>query len=79
MNCDETKSLIYTYIDGETRVVRRWRIRRHLEHCPPCEEGAVFETRFKLRVRESCREELPVELEQRLRSFIRQQHEGTEA
>lgn len=70
MNCDETAEHIYVYIDGEANMVRRWRIRRHLRQCPPCEEGLVFEERLRVRVRESCREQIPPELADRLRAFL---------
>lgn len=80
MNCDETQVHIYTYIDGEAGVWRRWRIRRHVRECPPCEKAIVFESRLKIRVREGCREEMPRELEQRLRAFLHQHEtDGTEA
>lgn len=70
MNCDETSHHLYLYLDGEANMVRRWLIRRHLRHCPPCEEGLVFEGRLRVRVRESCREEMPPELVDRLRMFL---------
>jgi mycothiol system anti-sigma-R factor len=72
MNCDETSQYIYVYLDGEANMVRRWWIRRHLRRCPPCEKGLVFEGRLRLRVRESCREELPPELLNRLRMFLQE-------
>lgn len=71
MNCDETAEHIYVYIDGEANMVRRWRIRRHLRHCPPCEDGLVFEERLRVRVRESCREQIPPDLADRLRALLR--------
>lgn len=70
MNCDETAEHIYVYIDGEANMVRRWRIRRHLRQCPPCEHVLVFEERLRVRVRESCREQIPPELADRLRAFL---------
>ncbi len=70
MNCDETAEHINVYIDGEANMVRRWRIRRHLRQCPPCEEGLVFEERLRVRVRESCREQIPPDLADRLRAFL---------
>lgn len=78
MNCGEAKLHLYTFLDGETSVYRRWKIRRHLRACPPCEHGFVFERKLKVRVAEGCREEIPRELEQRLRAFLRMQDDGTE-
>ncbi len=70
MNCDETRHYLYVYLDGEATILRRWRIRRHFRQCPHCEHGYVFEERLKLRVREGCREEMPRELVERLRTLL---------
>lgn len=70
MKCDETRLYLYVYLDGEATILRRWRIRRHFRQCPHCEHGYVFEERLKLRVREGCREEMPRELVERLRTLL---------
>jgi len=70
MNCDKPRHDLYIYIDGEATVLRRWRVRRHLRRCPPCEDGFVFEEHLKVRVRQGCREEIPRELVERLRTFL---------
>jgi mycothiol system anti-sigma-R factor len=75
VNCDETRSHIYVYLDREGSFFRRWRSRRHLRRCPPCEGGATFESRLRIRIREACLEELPHDLESRLRSTIREQQD----
>ena len=79
MNCDETKTHLYTYLDREATFFRRWRVRRHLRRCLPCEDGFSFERRLKLRIRDGCAEEMPQELETRLRSFLREERNRTEA
>lgn len=71
MNCTETIEHLYSYLDGETSRLQRWRMKRHLRRCPPCEDGFVFEERLKVRVREGCREEIPRELVERLQTFLR--------
>jgi mycothiol system anti-sigma-R factor len=70
MNCDEAHDRLYIYLDGEVTFLRRGRIRRHLRLCPPCEDGFVFEERLKLRVREGCREEIPIDVTARLREYL---------
>lgn len=70
MNCDETRHYLYVYLDGEATILRRWRMRRHFRQCLHCEHGYVFEERLKLRVREGCREEMPRELVERLRTLL---------
>ena len=70
MNCDKTRHHLYIYIDDEATILRRWRVRRHLRQCPPCEDGFVFEEHLKVRVRQGCREEIPRQLVERLRTFL---------
>ena len=73
MNCHEARSELYTFLDGETRLLRRLKIRWHLRRCPPCEDGRRFEEKLKQRVREGCTDDLPPELAERLLTFIREQ------
>lgn len=70
MNCNEAHGQLYTFIDGETHLVGRIRIRLHLRRCPPCGEGFRFEEALKLRIRQCCRDEMPPELPMRLMTFI---------
>ena len=43
MDCDKAHRRMYRYLDGEITVIRRWRITRHLDKCPPCAQGYDFE------------------------------------
>jgi mycothiol system anti-sigma-R factor len=70
MNCHEAHSRMYPFIDRETSLVRRIRIRLHLRRCPPCGDGFRFEEALKMRIRGSCREDMPPELRERLMTFI---------
>src|SRR5579871_1470207 len=36
MRCEQTLLEIKAYADGELRGLQRWRVRRHLTHCPDC-------------------------------------------
>ena len=69
-NCAEARAKMYEYLDREVGMYRRWKIRRHLRRCPPCEDG--FETKLKGKIREHCVDEVPEELYERLRTFLRE-------
>lgn len=71
-NCAEAHQRMYTYLDGEIGYVRRWRIRRHLRRCPPCQDGFDFETKLQGKIREGCADEMPRELFDRLIASVRE-------
>lgn len=71
--CDETLTAVYLYLDQEMNRYRRWRITRHLRTCPPCIGIYEFEERLRVQVRDKCREEMPTDLLERLRTALRQE------
>jgi len=70
--CEKSTALMYSYLDRETTIVRRVRMRVHLRRCPPCADGFHFETILKDRIRSGCCEDPPAELFDRLRAFLQQ-------
>ena len=66
MDCDKAYRRMYRYLDGEIRVVRRWRITRHLGKCPPCAKGYDFELEVRQVIATRCRDEVPPELKRRI-------------
>ena len=70
MDCDETRHHLYIYLDGEASNPASLEGSAALRQCPPCEDGFVFEEHLKVRVRQGCREEVPGELVERLRTFL---------
>jgi mycothiol system anti-sigma-R factor len=72
--CRDAEARLYEYLDGEMSRFRRWRLRRHLEACPPCGDGFSFEARLKQKVRDGCADEVPEELWNRISMFLR--HNG---
>lgn len=72
MSCAEAHRKMYRYLDGEIGWYRRWRIRRHLRRCPPCEEGFEFELRLRRKIHDGCAEDLPRELFERLIASLRE-------
>jgi mycothiol system anti-sigma-R factor len=66
MDCDKAFHRMYYYLDGEITVWRRWKIRRHLDRCPPCAQGFDFEVELRQVVATRCRDEMPPELKRRI-------------
>ena len=66
MDCEQAHHRVYEYLDGELTVWRRRAITRHLDECPPCAEGFVFELEVRRIVVSKCCEEVPEELRQRI-------------
>ena len=53
-------------LDGELTVFKRQEIRRHLDDCPPCAKGFDFEMELRQVIASKCRDEVPVELRERI-------------
>ncbi len=66
MDCDDALHRVYEYLDGEMTVWRRRAITRHLDECPPCAKGFVFEVELRRIVVSKCQEEVPSSLRQRI-------------
>ena len=66
MDCEKAIYRVYSYLDGELTVWRRWTIRRHLDKCPPCAHGYDFELELRQVVLRGCREEVPADLRRRI-------------
>jgi mycothiol system anti-sigma-R factor len=66
MDCDKASYRVYSYLDGELTVWRRWTIRRHLDKCPPCAQGFDFEVELRQVVSAKCRDEVPDGLRRRI-------------
>jgi mycothiol system anti-sigma-R factor len=71
--CSKAQAQVYTYLDGEMTWYRRTRIWWHLRRCPPCADGFSFEEHLKHRIHDGCLEDVPEELIERLRAFLREQ------
>jgi mycothiol system anti-sigma-R factor len=62
MDCEQAIHRVYEYLDGELTVWRRRAIARHLDDCPPCADGYVFELVLRRVIVSKCHEECPTEL-----------------
>jgi mycothiol system anti-sigma-R factor len=70
MDCDKAYRRMYRYLDGEITVIRRWRITRHLDKCPPCAQGYDFEIELRQVISTRCRDTVPAELKRRIAEAI---------
>ena len=70
MDCDGAMHRIYEYLDGELTVWRRRAITRHLDECPPCADGFVFELEIRRVVVSKCSEQCPDELRARIAAAL---------
>jgi mycothiol system anti-sigma-R factor len=57
---------VYEYLDGELTMWRRRAIARHLDECPPCAQGFVFEVELRRVVVSKCTEHVPDDLRDRI-------------
>jgi mycothiol system anti-sigma-R factor len=70
VDCVETIERIYHYLDGELTDERRRQIQRHLDECPPCVEAYGFETELRQLIANRCRDHVPSELLERIRTAL---------
>jgi mycothiol system anti-sigma-R factor len=70
MDCDQAIHRVYEYLDGELTMWRRRAITRHLDECPPCADGFVFEVELRRVIVSKCHEEVPAELKARIAKAI---------
>jgi mycothiol system anti-sigma-R factor len=66
MDCEQAIHRVYEYLDGELTMWRRRAITRHLDECPPCADGFVFEVELRRVIVWKCHEEVPPELKAKI-------------
>jgi mycothiol system anti-sigma-R factor len=70
MDCEHAIRQVYFYLDGELTAFRRWQITRHLNRCPPCQQGFDFELEVRHAVSSRCQDTVPEELRRRIAQAI---------
>ena len=70
-HCREALEKIYTSLDRELDDRATEEIRLHLEDCPPCDRRFTFEERLQVVIKLGMREQVPVEVLQRLQAVLR--------
>ena len=69
--CSEALERIHPYLDGEMTRWRRWRVSRHLRGCIDCDGMYSFEDQLKALIKQGCAEDVPDEVVDRLKQFLR--------
>jgi mycothiol system anti-sigma-R factor len=73
MDCDEVLADVYLYLDDESDVQARQRIRAHLDDCAPCLRRYGLEQDVKSLVARSCGGDVaPATLRERIRGRLTQ-------
>jgi mycothiol system anti-sigma-R factor len=73
MDCNEVLADVYLYLDDESDVEARSRIRMHLDDCAPCLRRFGLEQDVKSLVARSCGgDRAPVNLKDRIRGRLTQ-------
>jgi mycothiol system anti-sigma-R factor len=70
VGCDETLTILYSYLDGELTVERRSRITQHLDRCGYCGDAAHFEVELRAVVADCARAHVPAPLLDRIRAVL---------
>lgn len=70
--CTNALERVYPFLDGELTWVERVKIRWHLRVCPPCSDVYDFEDRVKAVVHDKAQEDVPDEVVDRLKGFLRE-------
>lgn len=73
MDCNEVLADVYLYLDDESDVEARSRIRLHLDDCAPCLRRFGLEQDVKSLVARSCGgDRAPIDLKDRIRGRLTQ-------
>lgn len=72
-DCSEAQDQLYQYLDAELDEETAAAVRSHLKDCNGCNESFDFERRLKVVVKKCLTEDMPENLEQKVRELIRQE------
>lgn len=64
--CEDARTTLYFFLDGELTDDRRHAIQAHLEACPPCFEAYDFEAELRIVISQKCRDRVPEALRDRI-------------
>lgn len=72
-DCGDAQDQLYQYLDAELDEETAAAVRSHLEDCNGCHESFDFERRLKVVIKNCLTEDMPQNLEQKVRELIRQE------
>ena len=66
VDCAETISRLYEFLDGELNEERRRAIENHLNFCPPCGSVVTFEAELRRVIADRAKDHVPEQLRVRI-------------
>ena len=66
VDCNETISRLYEFLDGELTDESRRAIENHLNFCPPCGSAVTFEAELRRVVADRAKDHVPEQLRARI-------------
>lgn len=73
-DCGDATDQIYEYLDSELDQETAASIRAHLEDCPDCFDSFDFERRLKVVIRKHLGDDMPSQLEEKVKALIRREN-----
>ena len=70
VDCAETISWLYEFLDGELNDERRKAIENHLNFCPPCGSAVTFEAELRRVIADRAKDHLPEQLRARIAAAL---------
>lgn len=70
VDCSETLSWLYEFLDGELTDDRRRAIETHLNFCPPCGSAVTFEAELRRVIADRAKDHVPEQLRSRIATAL---------
>jgi mycothiol system anti-sigma-R factor len=70
VDCTETVTWLYQFVDGELTEELRIAIENHLNFCPPCGSVVSFEYELRRVIADRCRDHVPDQLRERIQAAL---------
>ena len=70
VDCSETISRLYEFLDGELTEERRRAIEDHLNFCPPCGNVVTFEAELRRVIADRAKDHVPEQLRARIAAAL---------
>ena len=70
VDCSETLSRLYEFLDGELTDERRRAIEMHLDFCPPCGNVVTFEAELRRVIADRAKDHVPEQLRSRIATAL---------
>lgn len=72
-DCGDAQDQIYQYLDAELDEATATSVRGHLDDCGGCFDSFEFHRRLKMVIRSHLAEDMPQDLEEKVKALIREE------